>query len=140
MRGSAGLRAPGTCPGHHQVDLLGIETVPGIEVSADLFDQVSLVVIHLPTNLAYEVEVVVRMAQLPPCPFIRTQTRLADQIQVGKQGKSAIDGRGVDRRVGLVHLPHDLFDRQMASGSIQHLPDSKPGLRETIAPVPEQFG
>ena len=121
--------ATGAGPGYHQVDLPGFEAVPGIEMAADLFDQVSLVVVDLTANLAYEMEVIVRMAQFPPGPFIWAQTRFANQIQVGEQGKSAIDRGGVDGRVRLVHLSNDLLDGQVTSGAVQYLPDTKPGFR-----------
>lgn len=139
-RVSAVCCATSAGPGHHQVDLPGFEAVPGIEMAADLFDQVSLVVVDLTANLAHEMEVIVRMAKFPPGPFIRAQTRLANQIQVGEQGKSAIDRGGVDGRVRLVHLSNDLLDGQVTSGAVQYLPDTKAGLREAVAPVAEQSG
>jgi hypothetical protein len=114
--------------------------MPGAEVAPDLIDQVTLVMVDVPAYLADQMEMVIGMAQLPACPFVGTQARLPDQVQVGEQGESAVDRRRIDARIGLVHLPYDLLHCQMAPTSIEYLPDPEPGLGEAITSIPEEFG
>lgn len=133
------LSAASARTGNHEVDLLGFEAVPGAEMAADPVDQVSFVMVDFAADFAYEVEMVVRMPQFPPCTFIRTQARLPHQVQISEQCEGAVHRGGIDGRIGLVHLPHDFLDGQVAPSAIQDFPDPEPGLGEAVAPIPEQF-
>lgn len=111
-----------------------------IQMAADLFDQISLMMVDLAAHPADKVEVVVGMPQFPAGAFIGAETRLPNQIQISEKGEGSVNRGGVDGRVGFVHLPDDLLHGEVATGAIQDFPDPEPGFGETISPIAEQFG
>ena len=135
---SAGT-AFGADPGHHQVDLFGFEVVAVVEMAADPLDKVTLMMVDLAADPTDQMEVVVWVAQFPSRPFVGPQARLPDQIEISEQGEAAVNRRGIDGRVGFVHLTDDLLNGEMPTSAVQHFPHPETGLGESIAPIAEQF-
>lgn len=52
----------------------------------DLVNHVTLVVVHLATRPANEVEVVIGMGQLPSRPFVGAQLRFPHKVEIREQG------------------------------------------------------
>jgi hypothetical protein len=61
------------------------------EVVSDLANQIPFMMIDFPTRPAHQMEVVIGMSQLPSGPLVSPQLRLADQTEIGKQGKGSIN-------------------------------------------------
>ena len=133
----SGRTAFGADARHHQVDLFGFEVVAVAEMAADALDKVSLVMINLPADPAHQMEVVVRVTQLPPRALVGPEARLSNQVEISEQGKAAIDRGSVDRRISLMHLSDNLLNGEMPTGAVEDFPNPETGLGESVPPIAE---
>jgi hypothetical protein len=80
-----------TEPRDNEVDVNSLKTMLTTEVFSDLGNQIPFMVIDFPTRPAHQMKVVIGMSQLPSGTFVGPQLRLADQPEIGKQGKGSIN-------------------------------------------------
>jgi hypothetical protein len=138
------LRTICAAAGDGQLDRTRLEAVPAPEVIDNASDEIASMVIDAAAHVTHQVEVLVRVGDLPPGDVLVTQPRLPDEVELREQGQRSVDRRQVDARLAFGDASSELLDGQMALRIVQRTPDRLPGSGDAIPldpqPVTELVG
>ena len=90
------------------------------EVGADLFDELSDVVVNRAAPPAHHMKMVVGMGDLPSRRSVDSEMRFPNQVEILEERQRSIDRRDVDGGVGLVDSNRDLLGGEVAVGAAQN--------------------
>lgn len=100
------------------------------EVRLDAGDELSSVMLDPPAGRALEVELFVRMCQLPMSSFIGTEPGLAHEAKIGEQRQGPIHRREVHTRIRAPNTGGNLVGSEMGSTRRHDVPHRQAGTRE----------